>query len=308
MTITDPGSLPELGAAATLPIDDGPVLGVTGIRRFWRRMKRQRPAMVALGFVGFLIVVTILADVLAPFDPDAQAVRDRLSGPSADHLLGTDDLGRDILSRLIVATRISLGAAVQAVGIGLVLGLPLGLIAGYRRGWVDAVLSRIVDGFMSIPPLLLAVAIVGVLGPNLTNAMIAVGLAYAPRIFRLMRATSMSVREETYIEATRAAGASTARIIIRHVLPNVLPALLVQVSLMMGFSILAEASLSFLGLGVQPPAASWGAMLGRAYRDIYQAPLLVVFPGVAIMLTVLAFNVLGDGLRDALGRETRRDS
>lgn len=304
------GAVDVAATTATTAANAGSVLGyarVGGLSRFVRRFRRQRAGIVALGFLLFLVVVAVAAPLLAPADPDAQSLTMRLEYPSSSHVLGTDDLGRDNLSRLIFATRISLQAAVLAVGIGLSLGVPLGLIAGYRRGWTDAVISRIVDAVMSIPPLVLAIAIIGVLGPNLRNAMLAVGLAYAPRLFRLTRATTMSVREELFIEASIAAGCSPLRVMVRHIWPNVLPPLLVQISLMMGFAILAESGLSFLGLGVQPPQASWGAMLGRAYRDIHDAPLLIFFPGVAIMATVLAFNVFGDGLRDAIGREMRRE-
>jgi ABC-type dipeptide/oligopeptide/nickel transport system permease subunit len=200
---------------------------------------------------------------------------------------------------------VSLIAAVQAVALALVLGVIPGLLAGFFGGWVDMVISRITDALMSFPPLLLAIAIVGVFGPNLRNAMIAVGVIFAPRFLRLTRSAVLSVKEETYIEASRSIGTSTAAVLRRHIVPNILSPLIVQVSLSLGFAMLAEASLSFLGLGVQPPEASWGAMVGRAYRFLNQAPTMVLFPGAAIALTVLSFNVLGDGLRDSFGREVR---
>ena len=280
--------------------------GESPARRFVRRFRAERAAVVALGFLVLVTLAAILAPALAPYDPDAQSLQDRLAAPSREHWMGTDDLGRDVLSRLLFASRVSLLAAVQATGIGVVLGVPIGLAAGYVRGPLDAVAGRIADAIMSIPALLLALAIVGVLEPNLTSAMIAIGIVYAPRLFRVTRAAALSVREETYVEAARSVGAGPGRIIAGHVLPNVLSPLIVQVSLAMGVAILFEAGISFLGLGVQPPDASWGSMLGRSTRFFEQAPYLVVFPGVAILLTVLSFNVLGDGIRDSLGREIRR--
>jgi peptide/nickel transport system permease protein len=274
--------------------------------RFVRRFRRQPAAMVAFFFLVAMVLVAIAAPLLAPKDPTAQNLRAVLQPMSSAHFLGTDELGRDIFSRLIFATRISMLAAAQAVVISVGLGVLPGAIAGYFGGIADTVIMRITDAIMSYPPLILAVAIVGLLGPNLRNAMIAIGILYAPRFLRLMRSTVMSVREETFIEACRSVGCSTPRIIGRHVLPNVMSPLLVQVSLVAGFAMLAEASLSFLGLGVQPPQASWGSMLGRSVRFLDRAPLMVIVPGLMIALTVLAFNVFGDGLRDSLGRETRR--
>lgn len=275
-------------------------------QRFWRRFRRQRPALAALGFLVFIVLVAVFAPVLAPADPNAQILRDNLQSPSWSHWLGTDELGRDILSRLIYASRLSLLAALQAVGVGIVLGVPPGLVAGYLGGRIDALIMRITDAVMSFPPLILAIAIVGVLGPDLRNAMFAIGVVFAPRFVRLVRGTVLAVREETFIEASRSIGTPMSKIIRRHILPNVMSPLVVQISLAAGFAMLAEASLSFLGLGAQPPDASWGVMLGRGFREISRAPWLVLAPGVAIALTVLAFNVLGDGIRDSIGREIRR--
>lgn len=275
-------------------------------RRFIRRFRHERSAVIALGFLILVAVSATTAPLLAPYDPAAQSLTDRLQGPSADHLLGTDDLGRDVLSRLLFAARISLIAAIQATAIGVILGVPVGLVAGYVRGLLDTVLSRIADAVMSIPALLLALAIVGILEPNLTSAMIAIGVVYAPRLFRITRAAALAQREETFVEAARSVGSSSMSIMARHVLPNILSPLIVQISLSMGFAILFEASISFLGLGVQPPDASWGSMLGRSTRFFEESSHLVVIPGIAILLTVLAFNVLGDGIRDSLGKETRR--
>ncbi|MDY7105390.1 MAG: ABC transporter permease [Actinomycetota bacterium] len=275
------------------------------LARFVRRFRRQRVAVVALGFVVALVLIALAAPLVAPADPLDQELRAALEGPSIEHWLGTDEVGRDVLSRMIYGARVSLLAAAQAVIVALVLGVPPGLVAGYFGRWVDTVVSRVNDTIMSFPPLLLAIAIVGIFGPNLRNAMFAVGIIFAPRFLRLTRGAVMAVKEETYVEASRSIGTGTLRILRTRILPNILSPLLVQISLSLGFAMLAEASLSFLGLGVQPPQASWGAMVGRAYRFLNQAPTLVLFPGLAIVFSVLAFNLLGDGLRDSFGRETR---
>jgi peptide/nickel transport system permease protein len=280
--------------------------GESPARRFVRRFKGERSAVIALAFLVFVLVCAVFAPLLAPYDPNAQSLSDRLQGFSRAHPLGIDDLGRDVLSRLLYASRVSLIAAVQATAVGVALGVPIGLIAGFARGWIDTVTGRIADAVMSIPALLLALAIVGVLEPNLTSAMIAIGIVYAPRLFRVTRAATLSVREETFVEAARSVGSRPRAIVFGHVLPNVLSPLVVQISLSMGFAILFEASISFLGLGVQPPEASWGTMLGRSTRFYEQSPHLVIVPGLAILFTVLAFNMLGDGIRDSLGKEMRR--
>lgn len=264
---------------------------------------RRRPVTVIAGtFVLLLVVLAVFAPVVAPYDPYAQEVVDRLQPPSSAHWLGTDDYGRDVLSRLIFGVRISLQASLQAVVLALVLGLPLGVVAGYRGSWVDTVLTRIMDALMSAPSLVLAITIVAVLGSGITNAMLAVGLVMAPRFFRVARASTMDVRGDTYIEASVALGCSTFRTIARHILPNVMPPIVLVISVSLGTAVAAEASLSFLGLGAAPPAASWGAMLSTAASNMQLAPYLVWPPGVMIFLTVLAFTYLGDGVRRALTR------
>lgn len=275
-------------------------------QRFFRRFRRERPAVVALVTVLVIGLASLLAGVLATHDPDIQVLTDRLQGPSAEHWFGTDDLGRDVFTRTLYAGRVSLLAALQATAIGIGIGVPIGLMAGYLKGWVDVVASRVADAIMSIPALLLALAIVGVLEPDLTSAMIAIGVVYAPQFFRLTRASTLAVREETFVEAARSVGGTSRSIITGHILPNALSPLVVQISLAMGFAILFEASISFLGLGVQPPDSSWGSMLGRSTRYFADSPHLVLIPGLAILVTVLAFNVIGDGVRDSLGREVRR--
>ena len=276
-------------------------------QRFRRRLFDNKWALIALAYLILLIGVAVFAPWIAPKELSDQDLSNALAGPLDQGLLGTDGLGRDVLSRMIFATRVALLAVFQAVLVGLVLGVTPGLIAGFFGGWVDSVIMRFTDAIMSFPPLILALAIVGVLGANLRNAMIAVGVIFAPTFLRLVRGSVLSVRQETYIEASRSIGTPSWRIILRHILPNVLPPLLVQIALTSGFAMLAEASLSFLGLGVQPPDASWGTMLDEGRRRLSEQPWLVVWPGIALGITVLAFNVLGDGIRDSLGRETRKE-
>lgn len=276
------------------------------LRSMARRFRRQRVPMVALVFLVLVAAAAVFAPLIAPHDPNANNLRNTLAGPSGEHWLGTDDLGRDVLSRLLFAARISLLAAVQAVGVGVVLGVLPGVVAGYFRGWVDHVVMRVTDVLLAFPPIILAIAIVGVLGASLTNAMLAIGVIFAPRFARMMRSSVMQVREETYVEASRSIGTSTWVILRKRVIPNSISPLIVQLSLASGTAMIAEATLSFLGLGVQPPDASWGSMVGRSVRHIDRAPMLIVLPGAAIALTVLALNLVGDGLRDSFGRETRR--
>lgn len=308
MTTPSGDAAPEGSPLATEPAVDEVIAGpsLSGRKRFLRRFRRQRPAIVALTYLMVLVVVALAAPLLAPFGPLEQNLGNVLEPPGGEHILGTDDLGRDILSRILFASRVSLLAAVQAVGVGVAIGVIPGLIAGYAGKKTDAVIMRITDAVMSFPPLILAIAIVGVLGPNLTNAMIAVGVIFAPRFLRLVRGSVLAVREETFIEASLAIGTPMPKILRMHVLPNVLSPLIVQISLATALAMLAEASLSFLGLGVQPPAASWGSMVERGFRHTASAPWLTVFPGLPIAMTVLAFNVLGDGIRDSIGREVRR--
>lgn len=274
--------------------------GVAG--RVWGFVRRRPATTVAGAFVLLLVVMAVFAPLLAPYDPYAQDLLARLQPPSSAHWLGTDDYGRDVLSRLIYGARISLQASLQAVALALVLGLPLGVIAGYSGGWVDTVLTRIMDALMSAPSLVLAITIVAVLGSGITNAMLAVGLVMAPRFFRVARASTMDVRGDTYIEASVALGCTTSRTIVRHILPNVMPPIVLVISVSLGTAVAAEASLSFLGLGAKAPAASWGSMLSTAASNMQLAPYLVWPPGVMIFLTVLAFTYLGDGVRRALTR------
>lgn len=273
-----------------------------GRGRLLRRFLANRLAVVGLVFIIALVVIAVLAPVIAPRDPNELNIQERFSADAG--LLGTDEFGRDQLSRLIFGARVSLLAALIAVGIGAGTGIPLGILAGYFGRFTDAALSRMSDALQSVPALILALTIVAVLGPGLVNAMIGVGVITMPRYFRVARAASLEVSRETFIEASRALGCSRLRIMLRHVFPNTLPPLLVQLSLTYGAAVTAEASLSFLGIGVQPPTASWGSMLASASKNYNRAEYLIYAPGITIALTVLAFMMVGEGLREAFG--TRR--
>lgn len=277
------------------------------LRRFLRRFNTSWANRLALAVLVAWVVVAVAAPWLAPHDPIAQDLSLRRLPPlSPDHLLGTDSLGRDTLSRLLYGARVAGRAALTSVAVGLVIGVPPALLAGLLRGWWDAVFSRIADALLSFPPLLLALAIVGVLGPNLTNAMLAIGIVFVPRFYRVVRAATLAIREETFIEASRSIGSANSYILRRHLLPNIASPLAVQVSLACGFAILAEASLSFLGVGVQPPAPSWGSMLAEGRAAWFYTPWPLIVPAVTVVLCVLACNVFGDGLADSVGRESRR--
>lgn len=273
--------------------------------RFWSRFFRTRSAVAGLAVIGLIAIAAVLARWIAPASPYATVAQFN-AGPSSAHWLGTDDIGRDILSRIIYGGQVSLQATFQIVGLALVAALPLGLIAGYFGGWRDSLLMRLMDAMFAFPPLILAIAVASLLGKSLLNESVAIAIVFVPGFVRLIRGQVLAVREETFIEASRSVGAGNGRMIRRHVLPNVASPLIVQVALALGYGLLAEAGLSFLGLGVQPPRASWGGMLSEAYPYIFQDPWALVVPGVAIALTVLAFNLIADGLRDALGRERFR--
>jgi peptide/nickel transport system permease protein len=261
----------------------------------------ERPSAVAgLVVIALFIVLAVFAPLIAPYDPIATSWSMVRKAPSAAHWFGTDELGRDILSRVIYGTRASLLAGVISVSIAISIGVPLGLLAGYSGGFIDALISRITDAMLACPALILAIALAAFLGPSLTNAMIAIGVTATPIFIRLTRGQTLNVKVENYIEAAEAIGNSSLRIALRHVLPNVIPALLVQITLSIAAAIIAEAALSFLGLGQQPPSPSWGSMLNSAQRFLVTAPWMAFWPGLSIFLVVMSFNLLGDGLRDAL--------
>lgn len=266
----------------------------------FRRFKRHRGALV--GLVSFIIMITVamLASVVAPYDPTSQDMDNILLSPGVDHIFGTDPLGRDVLSRVIHGARISLLVGPIVVGVGLAFGLPIGMIGGYFGGRIDNILMRFMDALMSFPPLLLAIAIVSSLGPGVVNAMLALGIVRVPRFARLVRSVVLYTREYLYVEAARALGGGTLQVLVRHILPNVIGPILVQCTFSLAGAIISEAGLSFLGLGIQPPTPSWGWDLSQGHRYLRNASWLAIFPTLAIMLTVLSINFLGDGLRDAL--------
>ena len=265
-----------------------------------RRLVSRPPTVVAAAVVLIFIAIALGAAHLAPFDPTATDFAAIRKPPSAVHLLGTDEVGRDVLSRLIWGARASLLAGVIPVTLAVSLSIPLGLVAGYAGGWIDSWMMRLNDAMLAIPFLIVAIALAAFLGPSLRNAMIAIGIASLPTFVRLARGTVLALKAEDYVEAARALGCSRPRIAGRHILPNMLPPLIVQSSIAVAAAIIAEASLAFLGLGQQPPAPSWGSMLNAAQRYLSQAPWMALYPGLTIFAIVMALNVLGDGLRDAL--------
>jgi peptide/nickel transport system permease protein len=274
-------------------------------RRALRRLLRRKGAVLGLAVIALFVVAAVCAPLIAPYDPAAQSWTLVRKPPSWQHWFGTDDVGRDSLSRIIFGARASLLAGVISVCIAIGIGVPLGLTAGYLGGFVDGLLSRLTDAMLACPYLILAIALAAFLGPSLGNAMIAIGIATTPIFLRLTRGQVLAVKVEDYVEAARAVGNPRWRIALVHILPNILPSLTVQASLSIAAAIIAEASLSFLGLGQQPPAPSWGSMLNSAQRFLSNAPWLAVWPGLAIFLTVMSFNLLGDGLRDALDPRER---
>jgi peptide/nickel transport system permease protein len=258
-----------------------------------------RAALAIVVLLG-LVVVAIGAPWIAPYPPTAQDVNNMLAAPGPGHLLGTDDLGRDIFSRLIWGAPATVYASLLAVSVAVAIGLPVGLIAGFFGGWTDDIVSRVIDTFLSFPAIVLAIAVTGALGIGLTNGMIAVGIVMFPALARIVRARTLIVRQELYVDASRCFGAPTWYILWKHVLPNSLQPVIVQVTLLLAAALLAEASLSFLGLGIQPPNPSWGAMLARAYQYMEIAPEQMYAPGLAILVISLAFNALGESLRIVL--------
>ena len=275
-------------------------------RRTMRRLAKRRAALVGLIVVAFFIALSILAPIVSPYDPLATNWAMVRKPPSMLHLFGTDEIGHDILTRIIWGSRASLMAGIVSVSLALAIGVPIGLLTGYVGGIVDATVMRLIDAMLAIPFLILAIALAAFLGPNLTNAMIAIGVSQMPVFVRLTRGQVLSVKHEEYVEAAYAVGNSARRIVLRHILPNIIPPLLVQATLATAAAIIAEASLSFLGLGQQPPDPSWGSMLNSAKNFMSQAPWMAIWPGLAISSLVMSLNLFGDGLRDAL--DPRGDS
>ena len=274
-------------------------------RRALRRLFKRKGAVAGLVVISTFILLALFAPLVSPYDPIATSWSLVRKPPSALHWFGTDDLGRDLLARVIYGARASLLAGAISVTIALAIGVPLGLLSGYRGGFIDALISRITDAMLACPFLILAIALAAFLGPSLGNAMIAIGISATPIFIRLTRGQVLGVKVEDYVEAARAMGNPRWRIALVHILPNILPALLVQATLSIAAAIIAEAALSFLGLGQQPPAPSWGSMLNAAQRILTNAPWIAIWPGLAIFLVVLSLNLVGDGLRDALDPRSR---
>src|SRR6266571_2253294 len=297
-------------AIATAPgrtFDEREAVEVRRGRALWTVIKRKPLGMASAALLLVLVLTAIFADVLAPYDPLATQPEIRLSAPSRAHPFGTDDIGRDVLSRVIYGSRISLWVGLLAVGIGTIVGMLIGLVSGYWEGRLDLMLQRVMDAVQAIPGLMLALAIVSVLKPSTTNAMLAIAVVIIPGNSRIVRGAVLSAKQNRYVEAAQAIGCRQPRILVTHILPNVTAPILIIASIWLGNAILIEATLSFLGLGTQPPTPSWGLMLsstGRAFME--QAPWLAIFPGLAISLAVFGFNLFGDTLRDAWDPKLRR--
>jgi glutathione transport system permease protein len=272
---------------------------------FWRRFRGKRVALVSLGLILVLMMAAALAPWIAPFDPATPDYDAVLEGPSWQHLAGTDTFGRDILSRMIWGGRVSLTVGFLSVILGCVAGVTLGVVSGFFGGWFDGLLMRIMDVMLAFPGILPAIAVVAILGPGIVNVIYAIAISAVPVFARLVRGTTLALKQTLYVQASRSIGVSRTQLMLRHILPGTMPAVIVYASLRMGTSILTAAALSFVGLGAQPPSPEWGAMLsdGRSYLGV--ADHVTIFPGMAILITVLAFNLLGDGLRDALDQKLR---
>ncbi len=280
----------------------------SGLRRFgegWHRFRRHRAAMIGLALLVVLLVLAFASPLLTPYNPERQSLSDALRPQSLAHPLGSDHLGRDMLARLLYGGRLSLLIGFLAVGLGLLIGVPLGAVSGFQGGLTDLVIQRFADILLSFPGFLLALSLVAILGVGLQNVIISVGISAVPSFIRLVRGSVLSIREQVYVEAAGALGQRRRVIIFRHVLPNAMAPVIVQATLSLGFAILVAAGLGFLGLGVQPPTAEWGTMLGEGRQYIFRAPSLTTLPGLAIFLAVLGFNLFGDGLRDALDPRMR---
>lgn len=290
---------------AGLDAGDPPVEHRSRLRATVETVLRNRLAVGGLIMLTGLVLVALFAPLIAPYGLNEPDVANRLSGPSLDHPFGTDNIGRDVFSRVVIASRVSLQVGAISVGIAVALGVPIGLISGYYGGRIDSILMRVMDILFSIPAIVLAMAILAALGPNIVNAMVAIGIVYTPIFARITRGSVLSLRDAVFVRAARSIGATDSRIIATHILPNVIAPIIVQTSLSLAFAILAEAALSFLGLGVQPPDPAWGRMLSEGRGFFQQAPWMALFPGLAILLTVMSFNLVGDGLRDALDPQQR---
>jgi ABC-type dipeptide/oligopeptide/nickel transport system permease subunit len=278
---------------------------VTGRRTVWASFRRNVPALIGLAILVVFLVLAVAAPLITPYDPIKQDLSHARLAPSLQHLFGTDNLGRDIFTRIVYGARISLVIGLLAVAVGLLVGVPLGLVSGYYGRWIDILVQRLADVMLAFPPFLLALAMVAALGIGVRNVVIAVGVSVIPVFIRLTRGSALTIRGQGYVEAARAENAGNMYIIVRHVLPNALAPVIVQATLSLGITILTASGLGFLGVGVQQPTPEWGSMLGDARNYIFSDPTMAMFPGFAIVLSVLAFNLIGDGLRDALDPRLR---
>lgn len=269
-------------------------------RRRWEAIKSNRTTLIGLFLTIAVIVVTVLAPVVAPYDPDEQFLDQTLEKPGGKFLLGTDQFGRDLLSRILFGSRTSVTVGITSILLAAIIGVPVGILAGYRGRWMDQMISRIVDTIMSFPTLLIGILVVAALGPGLYKVAVAIGVAFIPRFIRLARGSTLAIKEKGYVLSAKSIGASDARIIFVHCLPNILGDITVMATLWVAVAIRVEASLSFLGIGVQPPMASWGAMVGTGVDNLFTAPWISLFPGLAILLAIFSFNLLGDGIRDVV--------
>ncbi len=294
-----------MAAADSLAVPAVATPSRTRARLIWNQLRRNRAGLVGMTILALFLMAGLFASYLAPYDPYEIALEAGLKKPSAQFWLGQDELGRDLLSRIIYGARLSLVIGAIAVAIGVGVGVPLGALSGYFGGWFDLLLQRLIDIVLAFPGILLAIVLVAILGVGLPQVMVAVGIVSIPTYTRLVRGQVLAMRSQEFVDAARALGATSSRIIWRHVLPNALAVIIVQSTLQFASAILSAAALGFLGLGAQPPAAEWGSMLSNARQYIRLAPHSVTFPGVAIMLTVLGFNLLGDAIRDALDPRLR---
>jgi ABC-type dipeptide/oligopeptide/nickel transport system permease subunit len=300
-----PGSAAE-PAPLAVPVPAGSGTRLAGVRRWWRRFARNRGAVFGLGVLAAILFMTLFADVIAPFDPTAQGVGPANATPSWAHWAGTDSFGRDMLSRIIHGSRIALIVGVLSVLLAMVIGVALGLVAGYYGGWLDALIMRVMDGLFAFPIIILAIAMMAVMGFGVKNVIVAVAVGFIAPFARVTRGDVLAVKQEPYIEAARLAGVSGPAIIARHVLPNVLAPIIVQAALRVSGAIITESGLSFLGLGPPPPTPVWGSMIAEGRNFIVMAPHISTIPGIALMVTIVGLNLLGDGLRDTLDPRLRR--
>jgi len=280
--------------------------GTSRLMTFGRRLAHHPAGLIGLITIAIVVILAILAPIVTSSDPYSMSRIESLQGPSWSHPMGTDELGRDLFSRVVYGGRTSLTVASISVLIATLIGVPIGVLAGYFSGWVDSLTMRVMDAIFAFPAVLLALAITAFLGPSLRNATLALGIVYAPGFSRIVRGPILSAKHQEYVEASRVSGAGHLRILVRHLLPNILSPLIVTATVTFSFALLAEAALSYLGLGAQPPEPSWGAMLSGGRRFMETVPSIAIFPGVAIMITVLATNLLGDALRDVLDPRLRR--